>query len=295
MNTTKTQFDQTAEELKEKMRRYMKLGHATNTTQNYLGHVTRFIEHFERSPTEITSEEIQEYLIYQINDRKISRGNVSQTISSLRILYKYILRLPWTEWDIQRPKEKKRIPVVFSGTEIKRILSATINLKYRTMFSVIYSGGLRPSECCKLRAEDIDSKRMFIRVNQGKGDKDRDTLLSDLALKGLRQYYRQYHPDEWLFFGSEKSKYISIRQIQIEFKAAMIQAGITKKGSLKSLRHSFATHLLEMGTDIRIIQKYLGHASIVTTTIYTHVARQMLSSIQSPMDCLFNSKGNPFG
>jgi site-specific recombinase XerD len=189
-------------------------------------------------------------------------------------------------YEIKRPKKDKKLPVVLSQKEVFRILSLVTNIKHRTILMLIYSGGLRIGEAVKLRVEDIDPERKLIYIKSAKGRKDRYTILSDVALKTAQKYFDLYKPQRWLFPGSRPDKHITTRTVQAIFEDACKNAGITKDVSPHSLRHSFATHLLESGIDLRYIQELLGHKSSKTTERYTHVSNKDLSKIKSPLDAL---------
>lgn len=185
--------------------------------------------------------------------------------------------------------KERKLPNVLSFEKIARIFKVIENEKHKTILFLVYSAGLRVGEVVKLRLEDIDSKRMLIHVVQGKGKKDRYTLLSELALIQLRKYYKLYKPEKWLFPGQVANEYLSERTVQRIFKDACFSAKINKTVSVHSLRHSFATHLLENGTDLRYIQELLGHSNTRTTEIYTHVTQKSLANIQSPLDKMFKN------
>jgi integrase/recombinase XerD len=202
----------------------------------------------------------------------------------LRFFYVEVLHREWHVDKIPRPKAEKKLPVVLSCDEVKRIFAEVSDFKYRMILMTIYSGGLRVSETAKLKVSEIDSGRMQIRVDQGKGKKDRYTLLSERLLKDLRRYYMIYRPGEWLFPGRVDDKPISVSTIQNAFKQAKQRAGIRKPATVHTLRHSFATHLLESGTDILTIQRLLGHSSLKTTKIYIHIQSKYLEKIVNPLD-----------
>jgi integrase/recombinase XerD len=187
---------------------------------------------------------------------------------------------------IQYPKTKKTLPVVLDLAEIKAILSVMENLKHRALLTITYSAGLRVSEAAKLKVTDIDSKRMMVRVQQGKGRKDRYSILSQTALELLRRYWRQYRPKEWLFEGQQEGTHICYTAIRQIFVEAMKRAGITKPASPHTLRHSFATHLIEAGTSLHHVQLLLGHRSPTTTTVYLHVSKMNLAQVSSPLDSI---------
>jgi site-specific recombinase XerD len=185
---------------------------------------------------------------------------------------------------IQCPKRKIKLPVVLDLSEVESLFSVTRNLKHKAILMITYSSGLRISEATHLKITDIDSKRMMVRIQQGKGGKDRYSILSHAALECLRQYWRKYHPKDWLFEGQKKDKHISISSIHQIFHAAKKRAGITKPASVHTLRHSFATHLVEAGTSLHHVQLLLGHRSPNTTTVYLHVSRLNLAQVTSPLD-----------
>jgi site-specific recombinase XerD len=187
---------------------------------------------------------------------------------------------------IRYPKAKKKLPVVLDLAEIKALLSVMENLKHRALLTITYSSGLRISEAACLKVTDIDSKRMMVRVQQGKGGKDRYSILSQTALELLRRYWRQYRPKEWLFEGQKEGTHICLTAIRQIFLEAKERAGITKPASPHTLRHSFATHLIEAGTSLHHVQLLLGHRSPTTTTVYLHVSKMNLSKVASPLDSL---------
>jgi integrase/recombinase XerD len=180
----------------------------------------------------------------------------------------------------------KRLPVVLSSQEVQAIFSATRNLKHRALLMTIYSAGLRVSEVVHLKVSDIDSQRMMIRVRQGKGQKDRYTLLAQRTLEVLREYWKEYRPQDWLFPGKPENEALSVSAVQRVFEKVLLQAGIKKPASVHTLRHSFATHLLEAGTDLYHIQRLLGHTSPKTTAIYLHLSRKNLGGVTSPLDLM---------
>ena len=194
------------------------------------------------------------------------------------------LKRDWGPWKIPRGRKRKTLPVVLSMEEVRTVLSAVTNLKHKTILTVIYSGGLRISEAVRLKVTDIDSERMTIRVRQGKGKKDRYTLLAKGTLELLRIYWKQHHPKDWLFPGEDVSVPLSVSTVQKALRDTVMRTGIRKRCSVHTLRHSFATHLLEHGTDLYYIQQLLGHASPRTTTVYLHLSRKDLSLITNPLD-----------
>lgn len=241
---------------------------------------------------DLSNQDIRRYILHQIEREKLSAGTVNQSINALRFLYREIYKRPMVLGDIHRPQKGKRLPVVLSLDEVKSIFDSLGNIKHRVMLMLVYSAGLRVSEVVNLKPEDIDSKRKLIHVHEGKGKKDRYTLLSDVVLEGLRLYWKAYRPTKWLFEGQAEGKPYSIRSAQRVFGCAAEKACIRKDVSIHSLRHSFATHLLEQGTDIRFIQELLGHSSVKTTEIYTHVSRRRIAAIRSPIDQIIHPRGD---
>lgn len=223
---------------------------------------------------------------YLVMERNITESYQNQAINAIKFYYERVLGGQRKIYLIERPRRDTKLPVVFSTDEVVAILKCTQNIKHRAILMVIYSGGLRISEAANLKISDIDSKRMQIRIVSAKGDKDRYTLLSEKALNTLREYYKVYRPAQWVFEGVTGERPYSVRSIQQILKAAVKRAGINKKVTVHTLRHSFATHLLEQGTDIRYIQSLLGHASTRTTEIYTHITTSGFGKIKSPMDRL---------
>ena len=195
-------------------------------------------------------------------------------------------------YEVKRPRKDKKLPVVLSKEEVERILKAVDNLKHKAILMMVHAAGLRVGEVVKLKIENIDSKRMLIHIKGAKGRKDRYTMLSETALEILREYWRQYKPQKWLFEGARKDRYIATRTVDKIMEHACTKAGINKDVSVHTLRHSFATHLLESGTDLRYIQELLGHADSKTTEIYTHVSTKSLGKIKSPLDGLELKKGD---
>jgi site-specific recombinase XerD len=197
-----------------------------------------------------------------------------------------VLRMDWEAIHIPRPRREKKLPVVFSKEEVIKLLEATRNLKHKVILSLAYSSGARLEEVSHLKVKDIDSSHMQIRIGCGKGKKDRYTLLSPKLLILLREYWQLYRPKTYLFEGTNRKGPISTRTIQHIFKNSLKRSKITKDGSFHTLRHSFATHLLEQGTNLRIIQELLGHTNIKTTTVYTHLQNYSPSFVTSPLDKL---------
>ena len=276
--------------LREQMKMDLELkGYSPKTQAAYLGYMKKFVRYFGRSPAKMGEKEIREYLYHLITGKDLGDSSINSAYSALKFFYKTTLCRDWNIAKIPRRKTEKKLPVVLDGSEIKQLFAVTTNLKHRALLMTTYSAGLRVSETAHLRVSDIDSKRMQLRVAQGKGKKDRYALLSPVTLNLLRDYWRQYRPFSWLFPGRLPERPISTRTIQKVFENAKRKAGIKKPATVHTLRHSFATHLLEAGTDIYRVQKLMGHTTPKTTTIYIHLRRQDLLKVISPLDSLLDS------
>ena len=259
-------------------------GYSLSTRKVYLARVRGFVRFFMSAPDLLAIEDIKRYLLDLTQVRRVSWSSFNQTVCALRFFYSVTLE---KDWDIQRiPYQKtgRKLPQILSREEVETLLGALDNLKHRALLTTIYSGGLRLQEVLNLRISDIDSERMVIRVEQGKNRKDRYVMLSEELLPTLRQYWKAYRPDHWLFPGQDPSNRLNPSSVQRVFKKAKKIAGITKPVTVHSLRHSFASHLLEDGTNIRVIQKLLGHKSVRSTEIYTHVASNYVNQTRSPLD-----------
>ena len=240
-------------------------------------------EYFDTSIEEISIDQVKDFLQYSIETKKVSVSFINQVISAVRILQHDVLGKSWESIRIKRPRMDKKLPVVLSKEEVKLMIETTRNIKHRTLLAVTYSAGLRISELISLRPSDIDSDRKQIRV-LGKGNKYRYTLLSENTLAMLRTYWRAYRPVRYLFEGQKKGQPFSRTSINKVFKQTCNRAGIKKQATVHSLRHSFATHLLESGVNLKIIQGLLGHSSLRTTSIYLHVTRFDPALVKSPFD-----------
>lgn len=274
-------------ELRNKMKIEMQLrGYSPNSIEKYIYNISNFAKFYNKSPELLGEKEIREYLHYCITEKKLCEGTVNFYNACLKFFYTKVLHRQWNMDNLPRAKKRKKLPVVLSPEEIKAIFDVTKNIKHKAIFMTMYSAGLRISEVCNLKITDIDSKSMQILIRQGKGNKDRYSILSKGNLKILREYWKIYQPKEYLFLGRSGTDAINIRSVQISLGKSIIKAGITKHATAHSLRHSFATHLLDAGTDICYIQSLLGHARITTTTIYLHLRRLDLLNIKSPLDVL---------
>lgn len=262
------------------------LRYSQNTLETYKHMFEEFINHFPQTEIDdITDTMIVDFLRYLVNERNISGSYQNQSINSIKFYYERVMGGQRKIYTIDRPRKERILPEVLSQEEIIMIINATENLKHKAILMTIYSAGLRISELINLRIKDIDSNRMQIRVVQAKGKKDRYTLLSTKTLEVLRKYFLEYKPTEWIFEGTKGEQYAR-RSIQEILKKSVDKVGIMKRITVHTLRHSFATHLLESGTDIRYIQSLLGHSSGKTTEIYTHITTKGFDQIKSPLDNL---------
>lgn len=258
--------------------------YSKNTIKTYTAYFKDFIHYFSESKLEnITHKEINDYLLHLIREWHISTSEQNQRINAIKFYYEKVLRNERQVFEIERPRKEKLLPEVLSKEEVGKILNATNNLKHKTIISVIYSCGLRRSEVLQIKISDVDSKRMMIKINGAKGNKDRYVQLSEGLLRMLRQYYNEYKPKIWLFEGQKGGIY-GEESISKLLKAAAFKAGIKRRVYPHMLRHSFATHQLEQGVDIRFIQAWLGHESLKTTQRYTHVSEHSFKNFKNPLD-----------
>jgi integrase/recombinase XerD len=260
--------------------------YSESTTICYLRQITEFAEHFGRSPAQLGPEEIKQFQLYLVQEKKVSWATYIQTTAALRFLYVKTLGRTFMAGKIPYPKRPKHLPTVLSQEDIERMLNAARSLKHRALMMALYGAGLRVSEACRLTIEDIDSSRMILHVRQSKGNKDRDVMLSPVLLETLRLYWKRCRPGCWLFPGKRPDKPMTTKSVFLIVRTIAARANITKTVSPHTLRHSFATHLLESGTDIRTIQLLLGHSDVRTTTIYLQVSQQHIRKIASPLDQL---------
>jgi integrase/recombinase XerD len=258
-----------------------------NTQDTYLLQVGLFARHFSKSPEDLGPEEIRTYQVYLTNERKLAPSSVSIAASALRFLYAVTLKKDWeVEQIIPAPKQPKRLPVILSPDEVRQFLSCVPRRKTRTVLTVCYAAGLRISEAVALKPTDIDSRRMTIRVHQGKGNKDRYVMLSEQLLQILRDWYRFVRPKTWLFPGKIPGAHLTVSSVQRDCQPALERSGLTKPVTAHSLRHAFAAHLLEYGADLRTIQLLMGHRSLSTTARYLRLATSKVCATRSPLDLL---------
>ena len=261
--------------------------YSKNTVKTNVNYFKDFMKYFKGYEIhEITPDQINCYILDLIRNKNISHSQQNQRINSINFYYEKVLQQEKQKYDIDRPRRAHTLPEVLSKEEIKAIIDSCSNLKHKAMLGLLYSSGLRHSELLNLKISDVDSKRMLLRIVGSKGKKDRYSLLSNYSLNLLRKYYLQYKPKKWLFEGINGNQY-SPTSLQNILKHAARKANIQKRVHLHMLRHSFATHLLEQGTNIRLIQEILGHESIKTTEIYIHISNHELKNIKNPADKLF--------
>ncbi|MGQ9629148.1 MAG: tyrosine-type recombinase/integrase [bacterium] len=233
-------------------------GYSPRTRKVYRGHVERFLKWGGRKPADITSDEVRQYLLHLAQEQSLSASYRNQALSAIKFLYEEVLKERHTLRGVPRAREPRRLPVVLSQGEVIRLFAAVENLKHRAIPLLIYAGGLRVSEAARLKVGDIGGERRMLFVRGGKGAKDRYTIIADVALEALRDYWKAYQPRDWLFPGDRPGGHISTRTIQAVFKRARERAGIRKAATVHTLRHSFATHLLEDGVDLRYSRSYWG-------------------------------------
>ena len=265
---------------------------APGTIQQYVNCVAGFARHFHASPQHLGPEDVRSYLLHLVQERRVSWSYCNQVRCALQFLYNITLGKNWVVDQVACSKVPKRLPVPLSFDEMARFLEVLGNLKHRVILMTAYAAGLRLSEVCRLKVEDIDSSRMVIHIRQTKGHKDRNVMLSPRLLRSLRQYWKIQRPKPYLFPGREPNQPISPRTVQRVCQQALVASGLSKRVTMHTLRHSFATHMLEIGTDLRTIQILLGHRSFSTTARYIHVSTAALKSTRSPLDNLALSLGD---
>jgi integrase/recombinase XerD len=269
--------------LRQRMVEDMQLrGLSEKTQESYVRAVRQLAEHYGKSPDRISEEELRQYFLYLKNGKRASPSAVTIALCGIKFFYEQTLKRKWATFDLVRPRREKKLPVVLSVAEVHRILGCLRRPRYRVCLSTIYSCGLRLQEGVHLQVRDIDSDRMVVHVRKGKGAKDRYVPLPMPTLKMLRQHWSTHRHPRWLFPASVRTnlppsaatKPIHVSSVQKAFKAALQESGVQKPATVHTLRHSYATHLLEAGVNLRIIQAYLGHSSPKTTALYTHLTRK---------------------
>ena len=273
--------------LRERMREDLRLrNYSKHSEEIYIYQVAKFAKFAGRSPEKCGIEEVRRYLLHLL-DGGMKQSTYKQVVAALRFLYKYTLSREWIKEKIVYPRKPLRLPVVLTEAEVAAILAKVKRDQHRTILRTIYATGLRLNEALNLKVSDIDSKEMRIRILSGKGNKERYAMLPKSLLVELREYYRRYQPKDWLFAGSRgQGRHVGETCIQKSFHQARQAAGVKKAASVHTLRHSFATHLLEHGTDLRLIQELLGHKTLKSTLIYTHVSTRVFRNVQDPLTFL---------
>lgn len=272
--------------LRQRMTEDMQVRNLSPHTQRaYIQHVSLFARNFHKSPTDLGPKEIRAYQLYLMNERKMAPSSIQITVAALRFLYRVTLKNDWDFKDVvPSPKSATKLPVVLSPDEVLRFLRCLDSIKHRAILTTCYAAGLRISEAVHLKPTDIDSQRMVIRVAQGKGQKDRYVMLSSKLLDTLRSYWSTVRPKEWLFPGDLPGQPITRFAVAAACEKARRRSGISKPITPHSLRHAFAVHLLEAGTDVRTIQLLLGHRNLTTTARYLRIAASKVCSTVSPLD-----------
>ena len=274
-------------EMRDRMEKELKLrGMSPRTGKSYLRVVYNFVQYSRRPAEQMGIPEARAYVLYLIEEKKLSQSSVIQAVCALRFFYCKVLRRSFELDELPYQKRKRQLPQALSEKEVAALLEAESNLKHRVILMTLYSGGLRLQEALQLRPTDIDTTGMRIRIRDGKGGKERYVMLASTLVSPLRDYLKRYQPEKWLFYGQTKTDPINPRSVQRVIQEAAAKAGIRQRVTAHVLRHSFATHLLDRGTNLRYIQELLGHRSLKTTMIYIHVSRRTLSRVVSPLDWL---------
>lgn len=274
-------------EYQEKMIREMTIRNFSPATQTiYLHIVNRVITHFGRDPQDITSDELKDYLVKLQAANNLSNSTIENMLSGLKFLVNITLQRKHDPLIVEGRKREHKLPVVLSRDELKKIFACATNIKHRSILMTAYATGIRISELCHLKVSDIDSKRMVVRVRSGKGQKDRYTVLTPELLRQLRVYYLKYRPIDWLFYGRAPELPAEISMPHHAWRRTLAKACLGKRAPFHTLRHCFATHLLEAGVDLRTIQVMMGHSSIMTTAIYLKVSTKSIAVAGTKMDLL---------
>jgi integrase/recombinase XerD len=289
--------------LRQRMTEEMQLRNLSAGTQRaYLHYITGLARFYQTSPEHLSLEEIREYQLYMINERQYSPESVNHFVAAAKFLYNVTLETPWPEDALPRCRVPHKLPVVLSAVEVQEFFQHVCTIRYRAALMTAYGAGLRVSEVVSLQLGDIDSQRKLIRIRQGKGKKDRYAMLSPRLLEVLRCWWRSWHPagqpqkfspEDWLFPGWRKDRHMNTASLQEVCREAARAAGLTKRVSVHTLRHSFGTHLLENGADCRVIQVLLGHSCLETTMRYAQVSPQVVAATASPLDNLGRKARRP--
>jgi integrase/recombinase XerD len=273
--------------LRQRMLEDLQIRHYSPTTiRIYLHCIAEFAQHFGKPPDRLGAEHIRQYQLFLVKEKKVARPTFIQVVCALRFFYTHTLNRKISMERIPLPRRERKLPLILSREEVKALLEAGGNLRTRTLLAILYGCGLRVSEVTQLKVSDIDSARNVVRVRHGKGGKDRQTLLPAKLLELLRCYWRDQRPTGWLFPAADSTRPISAKTVFLACRKATQRAGISKPIHPHSLRHAFATHLLEAGVNLRTIQILLGHANLETTARYLHVADVAVRTTASPLDSL---------
>jgi len=265
-------------------------GLASRTQRSYVSAVRRLAKHYRRSPDQLTTDEVQSYLAQLIEVEGLSWSTCGIAANAFRFLYHVVLGLNAIDFVVPHPRQPQKLPEILSLEEVSRLFAAVEHLKHRLVFETIYACGLRLSEATQLKMRDIDRDRMTVRIEQGKGRKDRYVPLSKRLLRKLDQYWTAKRPRQWVFEGSRPERCLHISAVQKAYTLAKLRAGIQKHGGVHALRHAYATHMIEAGVDVLTVQRLLGHRSVSTTMRYFHLSQGQVSLVRSPLDSLDSSK-----
>lgn len=259
---------------------------APKTQQAYIGAVLGLSKYYRTSPDQLSNEQVQRYLVYLIEERELAWSSVNVASNGLLFFKRFVLSEGDVRWNIPPSKRPRSRPQILNTDEVKRIIGAVTNPKHRCMLMTIYGAGLRVNEAVKLRREDIDAERMTLFIRNGKGGKDRYVTLSRKLLARIRRYQDEYGYSEWLYPNKDHSNHLTVQSIQRVFKRAKQRAGIDKRGGIHALRHAYATHLLESGTDLAVLRQLMGHKCIRTTANYLHLSQHQMQSQGAALELL---------
>jgi site-specific recombinase XerD len=260
-------------------------GYCNKTIKSYVGIIAQIALHYHAPADQLTVDQIRDFILERITVGKRSKPWMNIAISAVKLLFCDVLRREWNYLDLPRPRRSQKVAVILSREEVRRIIDSKTNLKHKAILMLPYSAGLRRCEVRSLKVSDIDSARMLIHLHTAKGNKERYTILSPVMLDTLRQYYRKFRPTEWLFEGLTRDA-ISESTVDAIFKQALKKSKVQKQVGIHSLRHAFATHMLEQGVSLLLIQQLMGHKSLNTTSLYLHVQQHSIQAVQSPLDTL---------
>ncbi len=261
-------------------------GFSPNTHRSYISAVRDLARHYRRSPERLSAMEVQAYLAHMVTARKLSWSTRNIAASAFRFLYHVTLGHEVAKFEVPVTKQSQRLPEILSRGEVARLIESPPNPKHRLLLATIYSAGLRVSEAVRLRIGDVDRERMTVRIEQGKGRKDRVVPLSRRLLDQIEAYWQEHSPRQWLFPNRQGTRAIDVTVAQKVYMMAKLRTGISKRGGIHSLRHAFATHLIESGANVPTVQRLLGHRSVSTTMRYFHLSQTRLATIRSPLDLL---------